>query len=202
MSPAPTAATEQSGPPTAAAEQTAPPGLATERAALANELHDLVTHQVTVVAVQLAAAQTLPPQPGGDDYAPLAAALSTLDALRQDLRRLGRLLARDHRAAPLEPIPSAGALAARLAGGPEDPALPAGVVVCAYRCLELLRPARTTATVAAGELLLDVALADERDREPGDQDLAPRIRLRLEPCDGRLRIVTPTHWRLELPLRA
>jgi hypothetical protein len=176
---------------------TTPLDPAAERALLAAELHDVVTHQATVVAVQLAAAQTRPEAAMVD--APLAAALGVLEQMGQELRRLGRLF-HDGRPAPLEPVPSAAALGERLArGGDVVERLPAGVVVCAFRCLELLEGmGEAGAVVGRDALVLDVVFPTPMD----DDETAARVRLRLEPCAGRLHTLTATRWRLELPVRA
>ena len=176
-----------------------------ERAALAAELHDLVTHQATVATVQLAAAQTEPSVSHRVSYTPLAAARAVLDDMSQELRRLGRLLTSDH-AAPLEPVPSLPALLARLPGAPAPDraafeALPAGVVLCAHRCLDLIpADASSVAAVGGGVLKLDITFATAVDADA--DELRARLDVRLEPCAGRSQVVTPTAWRLELPLRA
>ena len=176
---------------------TTPLDPAAERALLAAELHDVVTHQATVVAVQLAAAQTRPQAAMVD--APLAAALGVLEQMGQELRRLGRLF-HDGRPAPLEPVPSAQALGERLTHGRDVVTrLPAGVVVCAFRCLELLEDVcEVGAVVGRDALVLDVVFPSPMD----DDETAARLRVRLEPCAGRLHTLTATRWRLELPVRA
>jgi signal transduction histidine kinase len=85
---------------------------AAERAGLAAQLHDLVTHQATIVTVQLAAAQTADAK---DNAELLAGARVVVDQLSQDLRRIGRLLPPERRA-PLVPTPSVATLVERIAG--------------------------------------------------------------------------------------
>jgi len=117
-----------------------------ERARIARELHDVVAHHMSLIAVR---AETAPYRLG-DLTEPVRAEFQSLSAARAALADMRRLLGvlRDDRAAALAPQPQLSDLpvlvdAARRAGvsvelsvlAVRDP-VPAGVGVCAYRIVQ------------------------------------------------------------------
>lgn len=154
------------------------------RLTLAADLNDLITHRVAAVQVQAAAAERLLGTAGGCGAATAIRAVRGLTAEAMDeLRRLARLLD-DGTPVPLSPMPSDVPGVAR--------ALPGGVAVCAYRCVELL---------AAHELTFAVEDAWLEIRWHGTLESAVEGSLRafVRPCDGSVRRRGDA-WSIRLPL--
>jgi signal transduction histidine kinase len=162
-----------------------------ERARIARELHDVVAHHVSMVAVQAETARlTTPGMPEEGRERLLAIGDTARDALTEMRRLLGVLRADADGAAERAPQPGLGRLPelledARAAGtsvrltvsGPAAP-LPAGVDLTAYRIVqEALTNARRHAPGAAVEVELRFAAEAlhlrVRDDGPGPGDGEP-----------------------------
>jgi signal transduction histidine kinase len=175
---------------TAAAERQAERAVADERARMARELHDIVSHNLSVVVLQAAGAQAA----GGTDTGPTLEKIerSGRQALVEMRRLLGVLRQPDEPAAgpELSPQPGLAELAAlaegvRAAGLPVvlvidgDPAgLPAAVDISAYRIVQealtnVLKhagPARAEVRVGCG---VDEVFIEVTDDGAGPQPAGP-----------------------------
>ncbi len=183
-----------------------------ERALVVAELHDLVSHLVSQIAVHAGALEALS-RVRRPDLATAVAPLMRLarDAM-DDLRRMGAALDGGH-ALPYGPQPGLAALAelvaerpgATLAGGPADPAaIPASTALCLYRVTQQVlalapgAPAAVRVGEEHGGLELRLALTGPGLRpllERGALDgVAERIRLQ----GGTMQVVTDreTSWLL------
>ena len=170
---------------TAAAERRAERAVADERARMARELHDIVSHNLSVVVLQAAGAQAA----GGPDTGPTLEKIerSGRQALVEMRRLLGVLREPDEPApAALSPQPGIAELAAlvegvRAAGLPVvlvidgDPGqLPAAVDISAYR---IVQEALTNVLKHAGQASAQVGVrcgADEVLIEVTDDGAGPR----------------------------
>ncbi|MFF5225498.1 sensor histidine kinase [Dactylosporangium sp. NPDC000521] len=136
-----------------------------ERARIARDLHDLVAHHVSAIAVQARAkAEVLP-----DD--PMVAGIGTAaDTALTEMRRLLRLLADDDAAQDLQPEPSLEHLrqltdVATAAGCETDldvsigPGIPAAVQVSAYR---VVQESLTNVLKHAGPVAVRVVVHQEK----------------------------------------
>jgi signal transduction histidine kinase len=162
-----TAAAERATRSEAAREEDARRAAAVERTRIARELHDVVTHAVTVMVVQAAAeARTLP----SDN--PTREVLHGIETAGREalveLRRMLGVLRRDDRADERRPQPSlreldvllaaarTGGLDLRVEVHGEPPALPAALDLCAYRIVqEALTNVRKHGSQGAADLRVD-----------------------------------------------
>ena len=171
---------------TAAAEGRAERAVADERARMARELHDIVSHNLSVVVLQAAGAQAA----GGTDTGPTLEKIerSGRQALVEMRRLLGVLRQPDEPAAgpELSPQPGVAELAAlaegvRAAGLPVvlvidgDPdQLPAAVDISAYR---IVQEALTNVLKHAGQASAEISVrcgADEVSIEVTDNGAGPQ----------------------------
>lgn len=154
------------------------------RLALAADLNDLIAHRIAAVQVQAAAAERLLEAAAGCGAATAIQAVRGLTADAMDeLRRLARLLD-DGAPVSLTPAP---------AGVPGvSEALPGGVAVCAYRCVELL---------AGEELSFHVrdSWLEIRCRAELDTRREGSLRAFVKPCAGSVRRRGEV-WSITLPL--
>jgi len=152
-----------------------------ERAHLARELHDVVTHSISVVVIQAQGAQRVL----GDNHPEACAALRTIEASGRsaltDMRRLLGLLRADEAIPGHGPQPSLADLPAlvehvRSAGLPTELTidgslndLDSGLVLSAYRIVQealtnVLKhagPSRATVVVSYGPTLIDLRVCDD-----------------------------------------
>jgi signal transduction histidine kinase len=158
-----------------------------ERARLARELHDVVVHSVSVIAVQAGAVRATAPDDPQRALATLGLIESTARSTLGELRALLGILRHPEGAPPLRPQPSLGQLGdlvgtARRSGQPvtldvRGTERPVGALVglCAYRIVqEALTNAAKHApgapvrvTVDHGPDALRVTVADSGSRRPG-----------------------------------
>ncbi|MDA0181673.1 histidine kinase [Solirubrobacter phytolaccae] len=154
------------------------------RLTLAADLNDLITHRVAAVQVQAAAAERLLGATAGCGASTAIRAVRGLTAEAMDeLRRLARLLD-DGAPVSLSPMPSD-------VPGVES-ALPGGVAVCAYRCVELLAGQDLTFTVQ--DAWLEIRWRGELD---GHREGS--LRAFVKPCAGAVRRRGDA-WSIRLPL--
>jgi signal transduction histidine kinase len=180
-----------------------------ERARIARELHDVVTHSVSVMTVQASAARRVVAAEPAAAAAALGSVEETGRAALSEMRRLFGVLRRDGDERALGPQPSV-AQADRLAGRfrarglevelvveGEPVALPPGVDLAAYRVLEealesaLRHEARLARVlVRHGPRELELRVRDDGADEPtdggGDEDQVTAMRERIALYGGRL----------------
>jgi signal transduction histidine kinase len=176
---------------TARLDRQARTAAADERERIARELHDIVSHSVSLMVVQAGAAQqVLRHDPGEADRA-LNAIQATGRAAVDDLRRMLGLLRGAEGSAGLAPQPGLDAIddlvaAAREAGTPVTvegdtlPGLPAGVDLAAYRIVQeavtnACKHARGCPTAVRVErlgsrLAIEVRTAAPPNRNGGDRN--------------------------------
>jgi signal transduction histidine kinase len=163
---------------------------AEERARIARELHDLLSHSVSVMVVQAAAERSAL----GSERAAPGQALEAIERTgRQALAEMRRLftLLRSDAPSELAPQPTLAELdglvaQVRDAGLPVDlriqgepDSVPAGVALCAYRIVQealtnVLKhagPARASVVVRYGAGLLEVEVTDDGQGAPDGSDL-------------------------------
>lgn len=175
----------------AAAERSA----AEERARIARELHDVVAHHMSVVALQTGVAgYLLDADPPAARTAVEHAASAGREALQDMGRMLGALRTDEGHAAPYAPQPGLhdlGALLARMRSARLDvrldadgelPRLAPGPDLCAYRVVQesltnVLRHAGPGATarvsVSCGERVLEVTVVDDGGARPSGRAEQP-----------------------------
>lgn len=156
------------------------------RLALAADLNDLIAHRIAAVQVQAAAAERLLEGAAGCGAATAIQAVRglTADAMGE-LRRLARLLD-DGTPVTLAPAPS------DVPG--VDEALPGGVALCAYRCVELLSSDERELSFSVRDAWLEIRCRGELDtRREG------ALRAFVKPCDGSVRRRGAV-WSIKLPL--
>lgn len=177
---------------------------ADRRLRVAAELHDLVAHRVSAIGVQAAAAQLSTAR----DTAP--AILSLQREAMAELGRMRRLLATPGpaRLAPAPTLASVGELVDRLAAGGveltvvglDDLAVPAGVALCGYRCLELLGDAALAAGAPQLRIVVEQRSTGLRAScsfagTPDDRAMAAWLRA----CGGSVARPDPATLILDLP---
>jgi signal transduction histidine kinase len=210
-------------------ERSAHTAVAEERARIARELHDVVAHGVSVIAIQADAAEAALDRDPDLARAPLQAIHSSAGEALADMRRLLGVLREDEDGNELAPQPGLAQLdalidRARGAGVPisliqsgEPRELPASLDLSAYRILqEALTNVRKHARGAAATIALDWApdALELRisDRGPGANGSAPGdghglvgMRERVKVHGGELRTGSApqggfeVHARLPLP---
>ena len=154
------------------------------RLTLAADLNDLITHRVAAAGVQAAAAERLLGTAAGCGAATAIRAVRGLTAEAMDeLSRLARLLD-DGTPASLTPMPS------DVPGVAE--ALPGGVAVCAYRCVERLAGHELT-------FVVDDSWLEIRGHGTLEPHLEGSLRAFVRPCAGSLRRRRDA-WSIRLPL--
>ena len=189
--------------------------LVEERARTAQEMQDLVAHNLTEVSVQIAAARTVMRRD------PEAAEALLLEAERigrvalEEMRRAGGLLTTPGTSAPLRPQPDLDDLVqlveqARRAGGDVrwtstgDPApVPPGVALTAYRLVEEAldnarqeggrAPVEIAVAWDEGRLTVDVTIGADDTQVPWDRPVVPagvlnRLRTRVSAYGGELKL--------------
>jgi signal transduction histidine kinase len=126
-------------------ERRARDAVAAERRRIAGELHDVVTHSVSVMVVQAAAARRLVPTDPGRAREAMEAIERTGREALNEMRRLLGVLRRGDEDIALTPQPSLRRLDLLAAGAGmqvnlqvdgEPPALPPGLDVAAYRVVQ------------------------------------------------------------------
>ncbi|MGW3210222.1 sensor histidine kinase [Streptomyces sp. NPDC001135] len=147
----------------------------TERARIARDLHDVVAHHVSAIALQARAAEGVltsrPPDPGEAAHG-VALIARTADTALTEMRRLLGLLSFDERDLVPEPsldhldllvgvATSAGCRVTCVAETPVGNALPAGMQVSAYR---VVQEALTNAVKHAGPVGVRIAVRGDAAR--------------------------------------
>jgi signal transduction histidine kinase len=189
--------------------------VADERNRIARELHDVVAHSLSVIAIQADAAEAALQHNAELAREPLAAVKATArDALRE-MRHLVGLLKVDEGTASLEPQPGlavlqgvvdqvrAAGLDIELVVAGEPGQVPPGVDLAAYRIIQegltnVLKHARATrarVTVTYGDDTIDVAVSDNGVGSPEGAEAAPGhgllgMRERVSLYDGSLQITS------------
>lgn len=122
--------------------------LAQQRMQLARELHDVVAHSMSVIAVQAGFGHLVGPDKPQEAVAALAVIESTSRQTLTELRQLLGVLRQDHDEAALAPAPgladlgrlvpqaAAGGVAVHLHTGGELDQVPAGIALAAYRIVQ------------------------------------------------------------------
>jgi signal transduction histidine kinase len=167
--------------------------LAAERSRIARELHDVVTHDVSVMVLQTGAARQILDTDSSHAAELLRSVESGGRAALDELRRLLGLLSNDE-AAPLAPQPGVGqipelvarvkqaGLPVELATEGEAQALPAGLDLAAYRviqealtnALKHSQHAPTRVVIRYGEAALELEVIDDGPAVAPDAAIAGR----------------------------
>ncbi|GHE05227.1 sensor histidine kinase [Streptomyces alanosinicus] len=147
----------------------------TERARIARDLHDVVAHHVSAIALQARAAEDVltsrPPDPGEAAHG-VGLIARTADTALTEMRRLLGLLSFGERDLAPEPsldhldllvgvAASAGCRVSRVSGTPAGKALPAGIQVSAYR---IVQEALTNVVKHAGPVVVRIAVHGDETR--------------------------------------
>ncbi|MBW3665903.1 MAG: sensor histidine kinase [Actinobacteria bacterium] len=169
-------------------EERARAAVAQERARIARELHDVVSHSISVIAVQTGSMRRRLRHDRPDEATELLATEQTARQALAEMRRMLGLLRADEDGASLAPQPgmdqvgalveqlSDAGLAVDLEVSGERRALPPGLDLAAYRIVQealtnVLRhagPARARVAVRYGDRELELEVADD-GRGPGPE---------------------------------
>ena len=163
--------------------------VAEERTRIARELHDVIAHCVSVMAVQAGAARLLLDEDPGGARQPLLAVEETGRQALAEMRRLLEILRRDTAEAGLAPEPGLAELRTlvetcegaglpvelTVEGQPETPVAP-GLDLAAYRvvqealtnAIKHAGPAHAWVTVRYGPQALDLEVGDDGRSTPGN----------------------------------